>query len=108
MEISSTLIQGLAQTIIGGGQQQPQPPQPPAAEPSEGTVEPLASRAVAPEQAAELAQVNQLDGDTGILTSGEKEILDLVFNGQEEMDSALYGPQPSKPAMLGNFLDMRG
>jgi hypothetical protein len=108
MEISSTLIQGLAQTIIGGGQQQPQPPQPPAAEPSEGMTEPLTSRAVAPEQAAEPAQVNQPDSDTGILTSGEKEILDLVFNGQEEMDLALYGPQPSKPAMLGNFLDVRG
>ena len=105
MEISSTLIQGLAQTIVGGGQP---PQQSPAAEPSEGTAEPLTSRAVAPEQAAEPAQVNQPDGDTGILTSGEKEILDLVFNGQEEMDSALYGPQPSKPAMLGNFLDVRG
>ncbi len=108
MEISSTLIQGLAQTIIGGGQPPQQPPQPPVAEPSEGTVEPLASRAVAPEQAAEPAQVNQPGSDAGILTSGEKVILDLVFNGQGEMDLALYGPQPSKPAMLGNFLDVRG
>jgi hypothetical protein len=105
MEISSTLIQGLAQTIVGGGQP---PQQSPAAEPSEGTAEPLTSRAVAPEQATEPAQVNQPGDGTGILTSGEMEILDLVFNGQEEMDLALYGPQPSKPAMLGNFLDVRG
>ncbi len=104
MEISSILLQGLAQTIIGGGQ----PPPPPAAEPLESRVEPLASRAVALEQAAEPAQVNQPGSDTGILTSGEKDILDLVFNGQEKMDLALYGPQPSKPAMLGNFLDVRG
>ncbi|MQY62881.1 MAG: hypothetical protein GH143_00995, partial [Calditrichaeota bacterium] len=59
MEISSTLIQGLAQTIIGGGQPPPQPPQPPASEPSAGTVEPSTSLAVAHEQAAEPAQVNQ-------------------------------------------------
>ena len=108
MEINSTLIQGLAQTIIGGGQPPPQPPQPPAAEPSAGTVEPSTLLAVAPEQATEPAQVNQPENGTGILTSGEKEILDIFFNGQEEMDSTLYGPQSSKPALLGNFLDLRG
>ncbi len=108
MEISSTLIQGLAQTIIGDGQQPPQSPLPPAAEQLEGAVEPLASQAVAPEQAAEPAQVNQPDDGTGVLTSGEKEIIDLFFNGQEEVNSAIYRPQPPKPALLGNFLDVRG
>ncbi|UCH62542.1 MAG: hypothetical protein JSU77_12205 [Fidelibacterota bacterium] len=108
MEISNTLIQGLAQAIIGGGQQAPQPPAPPAAEPSAGTVEPSAARIVAPEQAAEQIQVNQSEDGNGVLTSGEKEILDLFFNGQEEMDLTFYGPQPSKPGLLGNFLDVRG
>ncbi len=108
MEISSTLIQGLAQTIVGGGQPPPQPPLSPATEPSEGTAEPSTSWAVAPEQAAEADQVNQPGDGTGILTSGEKEIIDLFFNGQEEVNSAIYRPQPPKPALLGNFLDVRG
>lgn len=108
MEINNTLLQGLSQALLGGGQQLPQAPLPQPAELAVGQLGCPSERTTAPEQIPGLAQANQTGGSSSILTSGEKEILDLFFNGQEGMDLTLYGPPPSKPAVLGNFLDVRG
>jgi len=108
MEINNTLLQGLSQALLGGGQQQPQAPLPQPAELSAGQLGYTSERTAAPEQIPGLAQANQTGDSSSILTSGEKEILNLFFNGQEGMDLSLYGRLPSKPAVLGNFLDMRG
>ncbi len=110
MEIHNTLLQGLSQALLGGGQQPPQAPlpQPQPAELAAGQLGSPSERTAAPEQIPGLGQANQAGDSSSILTSGEKEILDLFFNGQEVMDLSLYGRLPSKPAVLGNFLDMRG
>ena len=108
MEIHNTLLQGLSQALLGGGQQLPQAPLPQPAELAAGQLGCPSERTAASEQIPGLAQANQTGDSSSILTSGEKEILDLFFNGQGGMDLSLYGRLPSKPAVLGNFLDMRG
>lgn len=53
----------------------------------------------------------QAQGDEteeSILTSGEKGIIDLMFNVPEDNGQKSYGPQRPRPVPIGNFIDLRG
>lgn len=108
MEIQNTLLQGLLQTVTDGLQQPHKDTLPQSLEPALGQVEVMPERRAGPEEAPDLAQAVQTGDSSGILTTGEKEIIELFFNGQEGVDLLLYGHQPQKPALLGNFVDVRG
>ena len=121
MEIQNTLLPGVSPSFAEGQQQPQQAPPlggtgpagsgasgPPAVEPAGGEVEPAVQRAAAPAQTLELAQAIQTGDNSSLLTSGEKEILNLLFSDQGWADFTVYGSEPSRPATLGNFLDVRG
>ncbi len=107
MEIQSTLIQGLLQSVTEGLQQPRQGPLPQPPEPLLGQQGASPERAVFPEQAHDLVPAGQTGDSSRVLSSGEKEIIELFFDGQEGADSVHYGPQPPKPIVLGNFIDVR-
>ena len=50
----------------------------------------------------------ETDPNRRVLSTGEKQILGLLFDDQEGGSMRLYGPQPAKPVVLGNFIDLRG
>lgn len=107
MEIQSTLIQGLLQSVTEGLQQPRQAPLPQPQEPLLGQQGASPGRAVSPEQAHDSSQAGQTGDSSRVLSSGEKEIIELFFDGQEGVDFVHYGPQPPKPIVLGNFIDVR-
>lgn len=51
---------------------------------------------------------SETDPNEGLLSAGEKQILVLLFDAQNGGSMSLYGPQPAKPVVLGNFVDLRG
>lgn len=54
---------------------------------------------------------NPAQGDEteeSVLTTGEKSIIDLMFNVPESIGQKSYGPQRPRPAPIGNFIDLRG
>lgn len=104
MEIGSTLLSGLARVITGSEQSPSQTSVFTAAEASRDRVEQSTNRVLD----SSYAQVDQVGSDNSILSSNEKEIIDIFFSDREEINLALYGSQPSTPVALGNFIDVRG
>lgn len=43
-----------------------------------------------------------------LLTNGEKQIIDLMFNITEDTGRNSYGPRKPRPVPIGNFIDLRG
>ncbi len=43
-----------------------------------------------------------------ILDSSEQQIIDMMFQAGGQHRPTLYGPRKAKPAIIGNFLDLRG
>ncbi len=43
-----------------------------------------------------------------VLTNGEKQIIDLMFNFPDGADQRSYGPRKPRPVPIGNFVDLRG
>ncbi len=104
MEIGSTLLNGLARVITGSDQSTPQTSVFPTAGTSRDRVEQSTNGALDSDH----TQVNQVGINNSILSSNEKEIIDLFFGDREEINLVLYGSPPSTPVALGNFLDVRG
>ena len=46
--------------------------------------------------------------DESVLTTGEKMIIDLMFNVPEGGGQKSYGPQRPRPVSVGTFIDLRG
>ncbi|UCH10973.1 MAG: hypothetical protein JSU61_03540 [Fidelibacterota bacterium] len=107
MEIHNTLLQALSQTIAGAGDQLRGTGQ----QLSELTPEYVGSapdQMVLTEEVPDLGQAVRSSDSAQLLSTGEQEILDLFFNDEGASDQSVYGPQSPKPALLGNFLDVRG
>ncbi len=54
---------------------------------------------------------NPAQGDEteeSVLTTGEKSIIDLMFNIPDGTGQKSYGPQKPRPVPIGNFIDLRG
>lgn len=104
MEIGSTLLNGLARVITGSDQSPLQTSVFQAAEVSRDRVEQSANGI----SESGHTQADQVGSNNNLLSSNEKEIIDLFFGDREEINLALYGSPPLTPVALGNFLDVRG
>ena len=104
MEIGSTLLNGLARVITGSEQT---PTQTSSFTVPEALRDKLGQPANGILESGQ-AQMDQVGTNSSILSSNEKEIIDLFFGDREEINLALYGSQPSTPVALGNFIDVRG
>ncbi len=107
MEIQGTLLQTLTQ-LVTNSWQQPSTSDAGAASPGDPSPGPVVAQPAVPEEPLSIGEAVRDDNGNGILTSGEKEILTLFFNGQAEADVAVYSAKPPKPAIFGNFVDVRG
>ncbi|UCD36928.1 MAG: hypothetical protein JSW54_08800 [Fidelibacterota bacterium] len=108
MEIQTTLLQGLTQALTGG---QPQAQRAPSPEPTDLSLsvdQTAPGRVLPTEQTFDSAAVDTVENRPGMLSNGEQEILNLLFNDQDTSVETIYGPQVPKPAVLGNFVDVRG
>ena len=68
----------------------------------------LGQRLVTADDGSPGEPVPETDPNGGVLSTGEKQILGLLFDDQEGDSMRLYGPQSAKPVVLGNFVDLRG
>ena len=100
MEIRNTLQQLFVPQLGADGQQGVALPP--------GVVGAARNGRAAPEESQGLAAVAS-DGTTGgILNLDEEQLLTLLFDEQGIEELKLYGGQKPRPAVLGNFLDVRG
>lgn len=108
MEISSTILQGLANVISGN------PSQPEQSESTQIHGSPqifqnsLEERVNGTSVHSSVTDVSQTGNNSQVLSVGEREILALLFGEQQELEGSIYQAQTSKPFALGNFVDLRG
>ncbi|MFB0517018.1 MAG: hypothetical protein ACETWG_10525 [Candidatus Neomarinimicrobiota bacterium] len=108
MEIKHTLLQGLLQTVTEGLHQPQQAPGSQLASPVPDQMEASPELALDLEPDYNPARSVETENNSSILTSGEKEIIELFFNDQSGVNAASYGARPPKPTVLGNFVDVKG
>ena len=63
---------------------------------------------VSGDQTALAAPTGVAGAHAKVLSSGERQILGLLFEGPESGDFTIYGHRPARPVVLGNFVDVRG
>ena len=78
-----------------------------------GRTESMPGLKEAQEETAEPVHAIQTREGPSLLTPGEKQIIDLLFDNSGDDQGtngfSLYGvQQPRRPAVIGNFLDVRG
>jgi hypothetical protein len=108
MEINTTILQGLTD-VISGNQTRPEPSEPVQ---SNGSVpifqNPVEEHVNGTEVPISFTDASQTGESSRILSVGEREVLGLLFGEQRELEGSIYQSQTSKPAALGNFVDIRG
>jgi hypothetical protein len=107
MEIHNTLLQALSQTIAGAGDQL----RGTVSQPSEVTPEYVGSPSdhmVKTEETPDLGQAIESNNSAHLLSSSEREILNVFFQDEEASGQSVYGTQTPTPVLLGKFLDIRG
>jgi hypothetical protein len=108
MEINTTILQGLADVISGN---QTRPEQSESAQihsPVPIFQKPVDEHVNGTEVPISLTEASRTGDGLRILSVGEREILSLLFGEQRELEGSIYQSQTSKPAALGNFVDIRG
>lgn len=113
MEIQNTPFQGLFQTLPESRRPRQSAPGVSPLQPAPGWPESTQGSTEAPEQTAGPVQANQTRDGSSLLTPGEKQIIDLLFDNSGDDQGgkgfSLYGvQQPRRSAVIGNFLDVRG
>ncbi|MCK4579225.1 MAG: hypothetical protein KAU50_10570 [Candidatus Marinimicrobia bacterium] len=72
------------------------------------------SEDLSPQQLESPIQSEWTNGDPGpkeslgALTAGEEQLINLMFDADEDSGVSLYGPKRPRPVPIGNFIDMRG
>lgn len=108
MEITASILQGLSD-VIAGTQARPEQSESQQIQSSIPIIQNLSNEQVnGAEEAINFADAARTGDSLRILSVGEREILSLLFDEQREVGGALYQSQTSKPAALGNFVDIRG
>ncbi len=109
MEIQHPRLQGMAPQQFEGHRVREQPVAPAGLQGSVSDLEAnLGQRLVTADAEYPGEPGAETDPHGGLLSAGEKQILVLLFDAQEGGSMSLYGPQPAKPVVLGNFVDLRG
>lgn len=113
MVIQNTPFQELSPALPESRQlHQPAPGVSPL-QPAPGRTESMRGLMEAQEETAEPVHAIQTREGPSLLTPGEKQIIDLLFDNSGDDQGtngfSLYGvQQPRRPAVIGNFLDVRG
>jgi hypothetical protein len=108
MEINTSILQGLA-SVIAGSQARPEQSES-AQSLNSGQVyqNPPGDQINGADVSTSNATGTRVGDDAQVLSVSEREILGLLFGEQGELAGSIYQPQTSKPAALGNFVDIRG
>jgi hypothetical protein len=108
MEITTTILQGLAD-VISGNQTRPEQSESAQIHSSVPIFQnPVEERVNGTEVPINFADASRTGDNSRVLSIGEREILSLLFGELQELDGSIYQSQTSKPAALGNFVDIRG
>jgi hypothetical protein len=108
MEITASILQGLSD-VIAGAQARPEHSESHQVQSSIPIIQNSSSEQVnGTEEPINFTEAARTGDSLRILSVGEREILSLLFGEQREAGGTLYQSQTSKPAALGNFVDIRG